>query len=448
MIKKIKPMSFFILFIIISVIASYSLIQANSLIVDYNESWTFITEGNIANTPTIGDILGDTQQEIIFISNDNELHCINSIGINQWNYTLKNSYAYSSPTICDLTYDGTKEIIVSTATGNVLCFNNLGGLIWNFTVVCDYFTADPAVDDIDGDNLAEIIIGGGNLYKVYCISNLGISLWNYTIAGYVNDKAILIDLDDDTTLETIIAESGGYVYCIDHTGATEWAYYLSTAAYNTPLVSDLDEDGFYEIVVTCINNNIYCLTSTGTLLWDYTALDRFTHSSPFSADLDEDGYEEILAGDFGGNLYCLTYEGNLNWRYTLSPSYYIETQPKTFDFDGDGTEEVILVCNSKLYTLSSNGELIGTYSSIGTGQITPVIANIDADEEVEFIIGTSDIYCLEAMIITPTQTPTPTPTPTPSPSQTETSGISILTALSTVSSILILTVIIKKNGKR
>ena len=87
---------------------------------------------------------------------------------------------------------------------------------------------------------------------------------------------------------------------------------------------------------------------------------------------------------------------NLGVVWSYSSSYSINTNPLVADVDGDGVNEVVVVESSGRLRVfdGSDGALESTYSVFGSAFSTPALANLDADQQLEFLLGTRTGYFL------------------------------------------------------
>ncbi|MGH9887399.1 MAG: FG-GAP-like repeat-containing protein, partial [bacterium] len=125
------------------------------------------------------------------------------------------------------------------------------------------------------------------------------------------------------------------------------------------------------------------------------------------ADLDNDGFKEILYPSYDGRLhaYWLDKTEHGSWPYAVpGAGIHFASEPIVADIDADGQAEVIFTSwpqegsgqVGQLHILSSQGVPLQTISlppsfpagDINGGLAAPTIANIDADADLEIVVGT------------------------------------------------------------
>ncbi|MBI5030053.1 MAG: VCBS repeat-containing protein [Chloroflexi bacterium] len=213
-------------------------------------------------------------------------------------------------------------------------------------------------------------------------------------------------------------------------------------ADSAPTIADVNNDGVLEIII--IGNQYDCRTSPYTDLFhspyilhadrtrwagngfDWTNLptpDAFAAPlsedynvietvmpNPVVADIDGDGYREILYQSYDGRLHAYwldrTEHGSWPYRVKQASESFIRfgSEPAIVDLDNDGKAEVIFTtwtqkgsnAGGQLIILSWNGSLLSATDLPRAGSQTwdgtlaaPTIANIDADTDLEVVIGTA-----------------------------------------------------------
>ncbi len=190
---------------------------------------------------------------------------------------------------------------------------------------------------------------------------------------------------------------GNAAYEID--GTATW--YNSAIADGPTAIADFDLDGQPEVV--SVSNGVVSIVegSTGTLLSTFNLVDypSVHGGAPTIADYDGDGIPEIgIAGKSAYGTY--EFDGTVVWQTTNSDASSNMTGSSVFDFDGDGTAEVVYADEEQLFIL--NG-LTGVDRLASTGfgsdehasatlQEYPSLADTDGDGSTEIILASADYW--------------------------------------------------------
>ena len=275
--------------------------------------------------------------------------------------------------LADFNYDGVPEIYVGNdifnaqtgtkiATGGA---NSIGS--WNageFTTSYHVMAVSVAVDVLPDAACADCsgleLVAGNQVYSV----NIGTGTMTVqrTAANSLPDgNTAIVDYDLDGDLDAVITSndaSSSFLYIWDlqttaQIGNTHTVANTSTLFYhpiNTPIIADFDGDNRPEIGVC------------GNLVFQVVE-DHLTNIS-----------------GTGGTLWSITTSDNSG-----------QTGASVFDFNGDGTAEVVYRDESNLRVISgSTGSNLATFPcGSGTGGEYPVIADIDNDDETEIVCNCS-----------------------------------------------------------
>ncbi|RNE88520.1 FG-GAP-like repeat-containing protein, partial [Marichromatium sp. AB31] len=243
--------------------------------------------------------------------------------------------ASASPTFADIDADGDLDVFVGNDSGDLLFFENTGG------------ASNPDFSSASTNPFG--------------LSNVD----NYTAPS-------LADLDGDGDLDLVVGNWRGDLLFFENTGTASEAAFAppTTNPFNlpstgmllaTPVLTDLNDDGRIDAFVSYYNGKFMYFQNTGSPTQpDFVTFD--SPSLPFMdlwvypalADIDGDDLFELLVGNSDGDIFLFENIGSVT-----APS---------FDFT---------VMNP--YGLSDMGL-----------QISPALADLDADGDLDALVGNSD----------------------------------------------------------
>jgi len=389
------------------------------------------------SNPTVYDVDGDGEKEILFgyrrrgknMSSqpwESRLVCFSHRGKVEWMYPPRGKPPLvggilTVPTIADLDGDGDVEILFGSRDGCVYCLDGSGSKKWSFFsgAVID---ASPQVYDVDGDGHLEVFFGttvhwGSDLDpaksgRIFCLDDTGEESWMVQLQdrGELEGALVVWDIDQDESPEVVATCRDCCIYCFSAVdGLEEWRYCSNAPFFaSTPVVADVDMDGRYEVVAMDDAGSFLCLSSKGRLLWRSYPSASHGFGSAFRcefpvADIDGDGHLETVVMD-DSCVYCvdLTAEGQVEWTFDGCNASPWSNYDLFADVTGDGEIDVLLVAPC-LYVLTNKGMVQGVFD---TGKIRPMFAgraesgmwagDVDDDGVVEILVKFEgdEFYCL------------------------------------------------------
>ncbi|WP_414756384.1 VCBS domain-containing protein, partial [Anabaena sp. CCY 9910] len=246
----------------------------------------------------------------------------------------------------------------------------------------------------------------------------------------------LADIDGDGDLDTIVGEGDGTLKYYKNTGsATNPVYTVQTGtanpfnginvgAYITPTFADIDGDGDKDLIVgggygtlNYYKNNTppepFTFIAATDTANPFNGIDVGSYSTPTSADIDGDGDKDLIVGGGDGTLKYYKNTGSAtNPVYTeqtgtANPFNGIDvgfgSTPTLADIDGDGDLDAIVgEGEGTLKYYKNTGSATNPVYTVQTGTanpfngidvgffITPTLADIDGDGDLDAIVGERD----------------------------------------------------------
>jgi hypothetical protein len=315
---------------------------------------------------------------------------------------------YSSLAAADLDGDGVVEILAAHSfksaptdniaqgmyrTGQLICFDHAGNLKW----MSDWWHRPPgdsfdisgaSIVDLDGDGSPEILLGAS------VFDSMGHLLWehNSPARSALGDGPLSVaaDLDGDGKAEVI---AGGTAFRADGTVLWRFEPTPGVDVDGFPIVIDEDLDGVPEVVLRTSVSELWVIEGpTGRLKHGPIDLPNTPEGAcggPIAAaDFDGDRKPE-LAVPAGSVLFVLRPDGTILW---TAPIWDYSGQcgaagASAFDFDGDGSAEVLYADAQSNFVFRGTDGLIlyqaPRYSD--TFYETPVVADVDGDRRADLI---------------------------------------------------------------
>lgn len=331
-------------------------------------------------TPAVGNLDDDPQLEIVAVSNGwhpngeyPDIFVFNHDGTNVPGWPkISSNYISDPPTLADIDGDGDLEILIGQEDWHVHAYHHTGESVAGWPVHVDHGqnVSGITIADIDHDNDVEIFAANNNfLYAWHHMDsdNDGkadpVNGWPVAvpqpIPGY--NEVIYIapaigDVDGDGDME-IVATSGAatsthqnyQVYVWEATGevAAGWPRYVEdTIQWASIALADLNNDGIVDIIGGGQDGHIWAWNGA-----DGVALPGFPVAlggnlsrglSPVVGDVDGDEFPEIVVGG-GGGMFVIEHDGGIKtgWPKLVD----VEVAPAIADLDNDGDVEVLAYAN-------------------------------------------------------------------------------------------------------
>lgn len=253
------------------------------------------------------------------------------------------------------------------------------------------------IADLDADGSAEII---ALTQKGACvINNDGSTRWcksDSRISHSSFESAIIADIDLDghpniISSKIVLDHLGNIIHADNRNGLSRnYVYREDWGVGADPVVANIDDDPYPEFIFVG-GNQLYVFDhdfTTEIYRWSLNipGSTQKRTGPPLVSDLDGDGQVEI--GVAGDSVYQVReVNGDLKW-FNRTYDGSAMTGSTVFDFNGDGTAEIIYRDENFLYIYRGiDGKILAKYSSkSGTLLEYPIVADIDGDGEAEIIL--------------------------------------------------------------
>ncbi len=372
--------------------------------------------------------------------------------------------AFAPPTLADLNGDGQAEIIIGTDDGWVHAVHPDGTIMWSHNTAPDFnalqpgcsgteIRSAPAVADLNRDGSLEVVVGVGNIPQNHTHGGLIVLRasdgsvypgWPYLTADVLGDLSgpdgcsdgivtspAVADLDGDGKLEIVAGSFDLRVYAwkLDGRLVPGWPRITQDTIWSSPAIADLDNDGWPEVVIgSDSHTDPYFSSHNGGALWVFrhdgaplaglpcyfdpstpSNVNHAIQSSPAIADLDNDGWPDVVVGtgpEIGSSVtpprlyafsgYALTHASCSSLPgWPAATSNYVHTAPAIGDLEGNGAHDVVVTAlDGQVYAWHANGVPLSgfpmrpldyTGNAVSSNISSPVLADLDGD-------GKQDIF--------------------------------------------------------
>jgi hypothetical protein len=268
---------------------------------------------------TMGDVLGDTESEVIITNVNDEMFVLNLDGSIAYNSTWPTSWQAASVTVGNFSDNVKNDIALVHTNGTISVISGHNGTVLftlNGTYGWDY--QKPVVADMNGDGWDDLVLAKYNLF-VADLNNRS-TLYNSTVnLGQAIDKLYVGDYDNDTLFEVIMQTDNQVVYEEVTSGRMVWRYELGSAYEITDSMAMVLPDGRVGIGICTDIGDVAAIDAiTGVVKW--FAQSSNSYNEVIVGNFDDDPQDELGASDQNnGDIYI--YEELIPWMTTPSDPF-------------------------------------------------------------------------------------------------------------------------------
>ena len=348
-----------------------------------------VAGGNIIMqaTVTVTDEINTSNNQIIFITshqyNDDYFCTVGSY--NQQSFNLSNlgqeqTYENIIPIDQDWDMESIKVIVLVQSMQNkhILQASSSNISLDNLLVINTSLNSISNDDDLDG-----LLNPGESATLNISIENSSILLDANNVNVTLNSEFIEIETEDffiDDLME--IGESIDFNVEIQVSDQIELGDAILNVFVNADYTDTYNDDYLYELNFP-LNLNI----NLNQVNWPIEFESQIV-SSPSVIDLNNDGINDIIFGDYNGVLHVIDAHGNILDGFPFEANDDIWSSQAIGDIDNDGELEIVITSKDKhLYVLDHEGNVELNYNANQFLMATPVLCQMDQDEELEIVFS-------------------------------------------------------------
>ncbi|MDR1056645.1 MAG: GEVED domain-containing protein, partial [Prevotellaceae bacterium] len=392
---------------------------------------------NVYGPLTVGDLDNDGNIEVIILGtigySDYQCKTMKVFYYDKITNGLKLKKSFDFPGAMENDYRGSSVIFRHNGQGYLVVANRNDGYLYAFDVdgvplwksTAQFTTVTPAianvgVADFNNDGVPEIY--AGNAIFAYdgtfiCRGSGNKGLYRYYPADRELLSTFAVDFDGDGKLELV---AGMQIYDVNIAAAamtvrTDWQLpaaefnkivnYTTVPSDGQSIAADIDNDGILEIVMsakTTANKHVIVVwkpqpNNRSVLLGSFEST-AAQHNTPMIGNLDDNPYMEIVTLNSGLNMYALRYDDTKTMGQRIVQKWNLThtdgsgaTGATLFDFDQDGTTEIVYRDEQRLRIIDGSGSAAvpkAEFDDVRSGTVReyPVIVDIDGDGQAEILV--------------------------------------------------------------
>ena len=297
-------------------------------------------------------------------------------------FSVKGIYAFSGVAVAEINGDGRPDIAVFDFRRYPLLLDGEGNEIWRSTKAASCLVPMITAADLDADGIVDVVADTMRLR-----GDTGALINWFSMPSAIEFRIPAVgDVDLDGQQEVLL---GNTLFAPD--GTRKWIAPVQGIYGHWSAIIDADGDPYGEIAMVA-DGRLLIIRHDGEVIVDEKAGNDHP-GGPCVADFDGDGEPEIgWAANNVFNLYNL--DGSVEWSRIVSDGTGLLATCSGFDFDGDGSMEILYNDNSSVYLL--DGKTGGIYYSNGGHASTtvleyPTIADVDGDGSAEVVVASNTL---------------------------------------------------------
>jgi hypothetical protein len=342
----------------------------------FDPGWVARGPGYHRASPTVADLNGDGNKEVVVGDYSGVLRAFRSDGSVMWETNLGGPID-DSAAIGDINGDGHPDVVVGVGSGpgggnfvGMVALDRAGNIMWKFALPQPGVLSSPALGDVDGSGRPQVVFGALN-HLIYALHGDGsvVSGFPFDNTDTVQSTPALFNSDGDGRMEVIIGGDasspapgigfpGGFFRVLDWNGGhvnVVHEQHFTDIVRSAIAVGNLQGDGRMVAVFATGGFPAYDGTVDATRVyavhlddgsnaagWPKTTAAVVSGSAGL-ADLEGNGRLDVVIGDQGGNVYAWRGDGSQLWSlHPGAPGSRFFGGVAIGDMSGNGRQDVAI----------------------------------------------------------------------------------------------------------
>ena len=225
--------------------------------------------------------------------------------------------------------------------------------------------------------------------------------------GTVKSSPLIVDLDDNGTLEIIYGDNNGTINVLDANANQALSSYFpfntGDQIWGAPAAADIDLDGYMDFVVCSKDKKVYAFDMFG-LKWIYET-EHYLMGTPAIGDLDSDPQLEIVFASYGpgsssdNKVYVVDHDGSNSQNFPFSIGEKVKIGVALADFDSNGRDDIVVgTDDDNLYLILDNGVVADGFPFLAGDKIQSAPSILDYNNDKTIFFGSKDdmIYSVDS----------------------------------------------------
>ncbi len=217
------------------------------------------------------------------------------------------------------------------------------------------------------------------------------------------------EINRDKRSEVVVYNTSGVYAWDSQNGQLLWKMLLKKnegALSASPVLADVNEDGCLDVVICSLDSRVYIINGlSGKVIYKSEILGGNINSSPVVADIDDDGLKDVVVASQEGVVYFIyapVTTGKISSVRVGSDLFSSPTvyQDKKRKFIAIGSSEgKIFFFNGReisdsffMDTRDAINKLQGVHLPINEISSTPVVADLDGDDNLDIVVHSNQYY--------------------------------------------------------